>query len=162
TKCVTTAGQWSICTDPHRMLRMLAAVGRLNARKLRLLGAACCRRAWHLLSDGRSYAAVRAAERLADGLLPDEEKQSTWSMAHDPVQEARYHADRPRFAPVTTARGAAAWSITEDPLEAANAAAELALYAVAEQAVGVPVGGYGDMREFCARLRASPSGQAEL
>jgi len=45
---------------------------KMPARKLRLFGCACARRAWdHLTSDGRLF--VERAERFADGTLPNVE-----------------------------------------------------------------------------------------
>ena len=44
-----------------------------NHRKLRLWACACCRRLGDLLADGRSWDAIAAAERLADGLANKEE-----------------------------------------------------------------------------------------
>src|SRR5205823_980698 len=67
-----TEREWLICTDPNLMLRGLA--GRVSERKLRLFGAACCRRIWHLLPDRRSRAAVEVAERYADGLADERER----------------------------------------------------------------------------------------
>src|SRR5262245_12959799 len=60
-----TEAEWLGCDDPARMILFLGP--RLSVRKLRLFGCACCRRLWHLLPDERSRAAIKAAERHADG-----------------------------------------------------------------------------------------------
>jgi hypothetical protein len=59
--------EWLTCLDPIRMLEFLKT-RRVRARSFRLFGAACCRRAWSDLSDGRSRDAVEVLERYADGL----------------------------------------------------------------------------------------------
>jgi hypothetical protein len=46
-----------------------------NHRKLRLWSCACCRRLGGLLADKRSWGAIEAAERKADGLAGKDEVQ---------------------------------------------------------------------------------------
>src|SRR5947209_4639311 len=60
--------QWRECTDPRRLLMYLkgSQKHKVSDRKLRLLGVACCRRAWHLLPPG-SRQALEVMERYADG-----------------------------------------------------------------------------------------------
>ncbi len=60
-----TEAEWLACEKPLPMLEFLH--GRANARKLRLLACACCRRIWNLLRDERSRNAVEVAERYSDG-----------------------------------------------------------------------------------------------
>jgi hypothetical protein len=60
-----TEAQWQACADPQAMLRFLLVTG--DALKLRLFVAACCWRLVFLLSADQ-WAAVEAAERVADGL----------------------------------------------------------------------------------------------
>lgn len=61
-----TEAQWLACTDPHRMLHLVH--GRASERRLRLFGAACCRRVAHILVSPQSLHALDVAERFADGL----------------------------------------------------------------------------------------------
>jgi hypothetical protein len=60
--------EWETTTDLYAMLAFLAGRGEASDRKMRLFGAACCRRLWPLLQqDDRR--AVEVAERAADGRL---------------------------------------------------------------------------------------------
>src|SRR6516165_952385 len=66
-----TEAEWIACRFPATMLRGRHGQ-RMGSRKLRLLGCACCRRVWHLLSEvGRKAAEV--TERYADGLATAKE-----------------------------------------------------------------------------------------
>jgi hypothetical protein len=55
--------EWNACTEPGSMVLFLA--GRARDRKLRLFACACCRRIWHVASQG-SREAIEVAERFAD------------------------------------------------------------------------------------------------
>jgi hypothetical protein len=74
-----TETEWNTCTDPDVMLEFLQ--NRASERKLRLFGAACCRRVWRLMTDRRHRRAVEAAERLADGRITEEQ----FKEIHQPV-----------------------------------------------------------------------------
>ncbi len=55
--------------------------GPVSERKRRLLSAAFCRRAWHLLTQKRSRRAVEVAERYADGLATSDELRAAGAAA---------------------------------------------------------------------------------
>ena len=77
-----TEAEWLACTDPELMLNFLR--GKVSDGKLRLFACACCRRVAHLVVDSQwhpqnsqeSHEAQQIAERFADGLATDEERQA--------------------------------------------------------------------------------------
>jgi hypothetical protein len=69
-----TEAEWLACTDPTRMLQFPGE--KTSPRKLRLFACACCRRAWHLLTDGRCQEAVEVSERFADGAADEHERHA--------------------------------------------------------------------------------------
>jgi hypothetical protein len=98
-----TEQQWLACANPVGMIGFLG--GRGSDRKWRLLACACCRLAWHHLTDPRSRTAVEAAEAFADGQVPLEEMES----AHAAATAAA--AEQPPATPgaaAATAAGSAA------------------------------------------------------
>src|SRR5262245_41572581 len=78
-----TEQEWLDCTEPQDRMEFLS--GKTSDRKLRLLGAALCRRTWRLLPAGACREAVGVAERYADGLASDRERQDVRKrVAHQP------------------------------------------------------------------------------
>jgi hypothetical protein len=67
-----TEAEWLACADPAPMLDCLR--GKTTDRKLRLFGAACCRRVWHLLIQESSRAIVEAVEKDADSDVSDRQR----------------------------------------------------------------------------------------
>jgi hypothetical protein len=64
-----TEDEWQGCEHVYDMLRALRARNspwRWSTRLARLFGCACCRRAWHVLTDPTQRQAVEVAERAAD------------------------------------------------------------------------------------------------
>jgi hypothetical protein len=94
-----TEAEWVACEDPKALLEHFR--DRFSNRKLRLFGCACCLLVWEHLKD-ECRAAVRVAERYADGVADDTER---WA--------ARAVADRAVADPATdSAESQAAISLT--------------------------------------------------
>jgi hypothetical protein len=118
-----TEAEWLACTNPVSMWDALR--GRAGGRKLRLFGAACCRRVWHLLAEERGRKTVLAAERFADGKIAPERLR----VASQVVGWVRMSAPEPvRHA------AAAAWSVTGDNIESVRVGIQAAAAAVGDSA----------------------------
>jgi hypothetical protein len=77
-----TEAEWLACADPTPMLEFLR--GKVSDRKLRLFAVACCRRAWHLVSqNATSSVTVEATECYADGAI------AAWQW-HEVLDDADY------------------------------------------------------------------------
>jgi hypothetical protein len=81
-----TEKEWLNSTDPRAMLKALRPGGRASDRKLRLFMAACCRRVVHTFieddDEGRE-GYIEVAERYADGLADEEERDDALGEATD-------------------------------------------------------------------------------
>ena len=118
-----TEQEWLACTNPDQMLDFLRE--KASVRKLRLFGCACCRRIWPLLTDDRSRQGVEIAERFADGLITELDREKANGLAwwahgdtYGPLVDyirrtPEGHRDRKQFDSLmadTYAAEAAAWS----------------------------------------------------
>src|SRR3984957_11027038 len=87
---------WLACQSPGLMLDTLSR-GRIPRkrdaqRRLRLLGAAACRRIWDLLEDSSLRLAVEKAEEYADDRLSREELfEAAQTASRDVERFARMH-----------------------------------------------------------------------
>lgn len=105
-----TESEWLASTDPAAMLehlthRSVHAAGGFGTtiprdkplasdRKRRLFVVACCRQVWHLLTDEQSRRAVEVAERYADGLVDEKERERVKEIATEYVPgRPGYEAD---------------------------------------------------------------------
>jgi hypothetical protein len=70
-----TEAEWTSCENPKRMLVFLTDQRRASERRMRLYSCACCRRVPLALDDERAHRAVEVAERYADGLADEEERE---------------------------------------------------------------------------------------
>ena len=76
-----TEAEWLACEDPERLLGLVAEIA--SERKRRLFSVACCRRIWHLMTDGRSRVAVEVAEQSADGFAGKRQRNAAMKSALD-------------------------------------------------------------------------------
>jgi hypothetical protein len=128
-----TETAWLACTDPDAMLEFLRSTGRASDRKLRLFGVACCRRFHAARQDPTLHIALGLAERFADGLATEKEREGA-------ALTAAGRADIPwmdRFIPWEAER-ADAWSAAFHALldaEGMPRTAAIARLAVQERAM---------------------------
>src|SRR5262249_29695557 len=97
-----TEAEWLACNDPRPMLTSLR--DRASDRKLRLFACACCRRIWHLLTDGRSRTAVTVAEQFSEGAVTAQQLLEA-ELAAQAGAEGAYFAIREEAAAKAAAEG---------------------------------------------------------
>ena len=98
-----TEQEWLNGTDLTAFAAFLGE--KCSERKRRLFACACCRRIWHLMTDGRSRSAVEVAERYADGDATAREL----TVARSNARKAR--EEKPR-GPTRSFAETAAWHAT--------------------------------------------------
>src|SRR6185437_4325687 len=118
--------EWLVETDLQKMLFLL---GHERDRRLRVFACGCCRRVWHLLSDGRSRRAVEVAERYADAQADDEDLRlaiiSSANIAEVFVSHSTMPAEEAR-----SSAAFAALSVTYSGAKAADYASSSAVSAI--------------------------------
>lgn len=84
-----TEAKWLKATNPQPMLGLIRA-NDVDPPRLRLFACACLRRVWHLLTDGRSRAAVEAAERdpAAQAYPPAVREAAVAAVPHVPLRSS--------------------------------------------------------------------------
>jgi hypothetical protein len=115
-----TEVEWLACNDPDRMLEFLK--DRARKRKLQLFACACCRRAWHLLPDGRTRQALETAERFTEGLATKDELEAAEVDAENAADD--YYGAAVAVWTTVTAIGASPVSVCHFVTLAAYEAAE--------------------------------------
>jgi hypothetical protein len=75
-----TEEEWLTGIDPTPMLKFL--LGKVSARKLRLVSCGCCRAVWPLLIDKRSRIAVRKLEEYADNVGNERLRRDAYNTAN--------------------------------------------------------------------------------
>jgi hypothetical protein len=75
-----TEAEWWVCADPQAMLANVEP--NAGERTLRLLCAAFCRRAWHLLETDNLRQAVHLLERFAESEIGEESFRAAARSAH--------------------------------------------------------------------------------
>jgi len=82
-----TEAEWRRCPDPTLLLQQVR--GKVSDRKRRLFACGCCRRIWSRLTDEFHFCrqAVEVAERFADGLATESEREDYWFAVNEEDRE---------------------------------------------------------------------------
>src|SRR4051794_2704305 len=97
-----TEAEWLACQTPQQMLSFRLRTA--SDRKVRLFACAYARRFWPQLDDERSKQAVEVAEKYADGLATEVDRQKAWNSANEVVVDAVREHDFERAALVVYAQ----------------------------------------------------------
>ncbi|MDB5311511.1 MAG: hypothetical protein JWO38_5713 [Gemmataceae bacterium] len=110
-----TEAEWLASTDPNRMLWFIGGspdvqglwpgTGRPGHRKWRLLGAACCRRIWPLITEDECRRVVEAVEAVADGAASEADLRAVADAAVDCGYRVHHDRHRHRAYAATDALG---------------------------------------------------------
>ena len=134
-----TSTEWFACGEVDLLCKMLrhldyGVITRFSDRKWRLFGVACVRRVMHAFREQRTRELVGMVERLADGLLTEEELQHLWGQARNPPNpDAEYPED---CSPEETIARCAFQSLAAIPFGPADAARAIQAASWARSAAG--------------------------
>src|SRR5690349_6538402 len=103
-----TEAEWTTCNNPKAMLDFLAGQPTASERKLRLFCCACFRRVWYALTDQCARKAVEVAERYADGIANDGEREEALA---ETASVRRFGVAAVKWALVASARTGARMAI---------------------------------------------------
>jgi hypothetical protein len=103
-----TEAEWATCNNPKAMLTFLADQRKASERQYRLFCCACFRRVWHVMTDPLARKAVEVAERYADGMADDAEREEALAEA---AQARWFGTGAARWAVVAFARTAAMMAV---------------------------------------------------
>jgi hypothetical protein len=103
-----TSAEWTTCNNPKAMLTFLKSQHATSERKLRLFSCACFRRIWYALTDHRAQKVVEVAERYADGMADDVEREGALEQI---ASAGRIGADAVRWAVVAFAQTGAIMAV---------------------------------------------------
>jgi hypothetical protein len=123
-----TEAAWLACAEPQTMLQFLRR--KASDRKLRLFAVAYCR-IWHMLTDERSNRAVETAERFAEGLATDADREAASRAAWNVKKEGLVlqenereggprQAERTKTEATLGAAEAVAWTVTAEAIRAGS------------------------------------------
>jgi hypothetical protein len=133
-----TEEEWLTATDPEPML-LDVLCNRASDRKFRLFAVGCCRRMGPLLVDPRSQKGVDVAERFADQLATEQEREAAYTDARRVVTRAPAVEEAARFY----GPGTAAYH--------ANGAAACVAMWIAQAATTRPAGAVSDREWWVAQ-----------
>src|SRR5262249_6107956 len=119
-----TGEQWMACGDPLTILAFLR--GKASERKLRLFGAAFCRRVWGQLTSVKSRRAVEFAEGYADGAGARKAMMTAGNAANAPARTATDRSPEGRTGAAVRALRAARYTALADAWRAGAIAARFA------------------------------------
>lgn len=110
-----TEDEWLACDDPDPMVKFLK--DKATDRKFRLFACGCCRHVWPRITDPRSWTAVEMAERVADGLIPQDQLIPHYEAASEAARSFPERNDpawaAAETATVRTRRKLSAWRSAE-------------------------------------------------
>ena len=150
-----TEAEWLACCDSHPMWVHLYSTEPKPLRKLALLGSACLRRIWPLLSDRRCQEAVAVVEASIEEPVAEDVLDAAWKAASDgwaAMAEAAYEGAyaTPELRAMSDA-GLAAYQLIDSDWQCMGNAAGAASCRIAAE--GEPGHDAARQQELAAQVR---------